>query len=430
MPWVPHGMSVYAGHVRTFNREIRLYILATLISFLNIGVFQVLYNLYLDRLGLHEDFLGTLNAVTTVSLAAASLMIGPVVNRFGPRRVILWGFVCFSLVSMMQAFNTSAIVILAFGALQGISTSFFVNPTNVLVLDYSAPHNRQYAISVVYSAQAVAGTLGNLGGGLAPRLIAAFIPTLAVGSIPSYRVTLLIGVGIAAFALIPLARMRAADGESRTEIAGLRQPSHPESRKSAVGKEIRRDFSVFVIAGGLLAVASGAVVPFYNVYLKRLGTSTQTVGYIFAGAALFAAVIGLIGPVLAEKFGALRTILALRVMPAPFFAAMIFAPSLLFAVPAHVVRTTSVSASWPLDATFIADLLPPRQRAYVFSIRSVVWNAAWAVTSIISGQLIRSTGSYTGPFIIYAVFVTLSVIVFQVYFQRRVTARAAAATTK
>ena len=46
--------------------------------------------------------------------------------------------------------------------------------------------------------------------------------------------------------------------------------------------------------------------------------------------------------------------------------------------------------SWPIDSTFIADLLPPRQRAYVFSIRSVLWNAGWAMTSVIAGRVIRA----------------------------------------
>jgi len=128
--------------------------------------------------------------------------------------------------------------------------------------------------------------------------------------------------------------------------------------------------------------------------------------------------------VLASKFSALPTVLVLRLMPAPFFAAMIFAPSLALAIPAHAMRTTSVSASWPIDSTFIADLLPPRQRAYVFSIRSVVWNAVWAVTSIIVGQLIRETNSYRGPFLIYTLFVALNVIVFQVYYGRRIATRA------
>jgi len=422
MPWVPGGITEYAGHVRTFSREMRLYILATLISFLSIGVFQVLFNLYLGGLGLREDYLGTYNAVTTICLAIAGLTIGPVVNRFGPRRVVLCGFCLFSIVTGTEAISTNAVMLLVLGGMQGVATAYFANPTNVLVLDYSTTRNRQHAISIVYSVQAISGTLGNLGGGLIPRLVAAVVPAFAAGSLISYRVTLLAGVGIAALALIPFARMRPVAGEQRTEIAGVVPPMNPESRK--VGRETRRDFTVFILAGGLLAVASAAVIPFYNVYLTRLGANTQTVGYIYADAALFAAIIGLCGPVLASKFGALPASLVLRLLPAPFFAAMIFAPSLALAIPAHAMRTTSINASWPIDSTFIADLLPPRQRAYVFSIRSVVWNAVWAVTSILVGQLIRDTNSYRGPFLIYVVFVALNVIVFQVYYGRRIATRA------
>ncbi|MCA1666408.1 MAG: hypothetical protein LC793_03220, partial [Thermomicrobia bacterium] len=130
------------------------------------------------------------------------------------------------------------------------------------------------------------------------------------------------------------------------------------------------------------------------------------------------------GPVVAARFGTLRTVGALRISPFPLFVAMIFVPHLALAIPAHALRVTSINMSWPLDSTFIADLIPARQRAYVFSIRSVLWNTGWAVTSIIAGRVIRAANSYAPVFVIYAVFLVLSVVLFQVYFQRRVTERA------
>ena len=60
----------------------------------------------------------------------------------------------------------------------------------------------------------------------------------------------------------------------------------------------------------------------------------------------------------------------------------------------------------------------------VFSIRSVLWNAGWAITSIIAGRIIRATDSYASVFVIYCVFLVLSVGLFQIYFQRRVAERA------
>lgn len=422
---MPGGLTNYIEHVRHFSHEMRLYILATLISFLNIGFFQVLYNLYLNRLGLREDYIGTFNALQTAALAGAALTAGPLINRFGPRRMVFWGFAFLSIVGAGQALLEQPTALLVFAALQGIGTSYFANPTNLLILDYTEAHDRQHATSIIYAVQAMAGTVGNLGGGILPRAVVALVPSLGAGSVATYRVTLLIGVAVAALALIPLARINPDVGERRGEIAGVRAQQDPAPTRAR--QQTRWDFGIFIFTGGLLAVATASVVPFYNVYLTRLGAGTEAVGYIYAGASLFAAFVSLFGPVLAARLGQLRASMVLRLLPFPLFAAMIFSPSLALAIPAHAIRATSVNASWPIDATFIAELLPPRQRAYIFSMRSVTWNAVWAGTSVIAGQVIRATGNYRINFTVYVVFLAVNVLIFQVYYGRRLAERARAA---
>ncbi len=422
MAAAPGGITGYARTVRAFSHDMRLYILFTLIGYLNIGVFQVLYNLYLNRIGLHEDFIGAFTAVNTIAIAGAALTIGPIINRYGPWIVIVFGFTIFCITSVGLTLSSAPLILFVFAGLQGIGASFFSNPTMLIVLERTTNETRQHASSIVYSSQAFSGTLGNLGGGLLPKLIFLVFPALTTGSVGSYRATLMIGVVVAGLALIPLLLMRPTTGEPRGEMAGVRRQIPVEAKKEPGTR--RADFYIFIISGGLLAVASGAVIPFYNVYLTRLGASTQVVGYIYAAAALVAAVVGLTGPVVAAKFGALRTGGVLRISPLPLFIAMIFAPHLALAIPAHALRVTSINMSWPIDSTFIADLLPARQRAYVFSIRSVLWNGGWAVTSIIAGRVIRATDSYATVFIIYAGFLVLSVGMFQIYFQRRLAERA------
>ncbi len=422
MARMPGGLANYIAHVRHFSREMRLYILFTLISFLNIGFFQVLYNLYLDRLGLREDYIGTFTALQTAALAGAALTAGPLINRFGARRMVFWGFIFLSVVGAAQAITEQPTALLALAALQGIGTSYFINPTNLLILDYTEAHDRQHATSIVYAVQAAASTVGNLGGGLLPRAAIALVPSLGAGSVETYRVTLLIGVAVASLALIPLVRISPDAGERRGEIAGVRAQQEPAQRRART--QTRWDFGIFLLTGGLLAVATASVVPFYNVYLTRLGAGTETVGYIYAGASLFAAFVSLFGPVLASRLGQLRASMVLRLLPFPLFAAMIFSPSLALAIPAHAIRNTSVNASWPIDATFIAELLPPRQRAYIFSMRSVTWNAVWAGTSVVAGQIISATGSYRINFAVYVVFLVVNVFIFQVYYGRRLAERA------
>jgi MFS family permease len=423
MAGLPKGLAEYGRRVRAFSPDMRQYIAFTLIGYLNIGVFQVLYNLYLNKIGLLEDFIGTFNAVNTVAIAVAALTIGPIINRYGPWIVVAIGFILFTLTSAGLALTSSAPILLFFAAVQGVGTSYFGSPTMLMVLDYTTDETRQHASAVVYSTQALAGTLGNLGGGLLPKLLALAIPSLTAGSVASYRATLMIGVVGGAVGLLPLLRMSRPQGERRGEMAGVRRQTPVEARRERGTR--RADFYVFIGTGGILAIASGAVVPFYNVFLKDVGgASTQAVGYIYASAALFAAVVGLAGPVVAQKLGPLRTVGLLRISPLPFFVAMIFAPHLALAIPAHIFRVTSINMSWPIDSTFISDLLPARQRAYVFSIRSVLWNAGWAGTSLVAGRIIHSTGSYSFVFTVYAIFLVLSVVLFQIYFRKRVAERA------
>ncbi|MCA1669036.1 MAG: MFS transporter, partial [Thermomicrobia bacterium] len=315
MAAAPGGITGYARTVRAFSHDMRLYILFTLIGYLNIGVFQVLYNLYLNRIGLHEDFIGVFTAVNTIAIAGAALAIGPMINRSGPWIVVVFGFVIFCMTSVGLALSRDTRILLTFAALQGIGTSFFSSPTMLIVLERTTDETRQHASSIVYSAQAFSGTLGNLGGGLLPKLVFLLVPALTTGSVASYRATLMIGVAVAGLALIPLLRMRPRTDEPRGEMASIRRQIPVEAKKQASTQ--RADFYVFIIAGGLLAIASGAVIPFYNVYLTRLGASTQVVGYIYAVAALIAAVVGLMGPVVAARFGTLRTVGALRISPFP-----------------------------------------------------------------------------------------------------------------
>ena len=164
----------------------------------------------------------------------------------------------------------------------------------LIVLEYTTNETRQHASAIVYSSQALSGTLGNLGGGLLPKLIVAPFSGADDGIgrvVPRHTDGRRGDRGAGARSRSLRMRPLPASGAARWRASGGRCPSR-RRRRRARGEA---DFYVFIISGGLLAVASGAVIPFYNVFLTRLGASTQVVGYIYAAAALVAAVVGLLG---------------------------------------------------------------------------------------------------------------------------------------
>ncbi len=193
----------------------------------------------------------------------------------------------------------------------------------------STRQNRQHAISVVYSVQAISGTLGNLGGGLAPRLITAFMPAFAAGSSVRIASPCLRASGSRPSPSFPSPGCGTAEWGTSARNRGCAAIRRWTPRAARADEETRRDFAVFVVTGGLLAVASAAVIPFYNVYLTRLGASTQTVGLHLRRARRCSRRSSVSWvPCSRSKFSALRTVSHVAVHARAVFAAMIFAPSL------------------------------------------------------------------------------------------------------
>jgi predicted MFS family arabinose efflux permease len=92
-------------------------------------------------------------------------------------------------------------------------------------------------------------------------------------------------------------------------------------------------------------------------------------------------------------------------------------PHLWIAAIAHIMRTTTISMSWPLDSGVMGNVLPPRARATGFSIRSGLWNLGYAISSLVAGIVIVSFG-YAPTFVAFAVLSAISTALFVGYFRR------------
>jgi MFS family permease len=195
--------------------------------------------------------------------------------------------------------------------------------------------------------------------------------------------------------------------------ARLRRERVATSRSSAKSDgparlPTRRYLVAFVLAGGLLSLGNGAIVPFFNVYLATLGLPTRIIGLVYASASLIGALCGLAAPLVSRRLGTLRAVTVIRYVPIPFFALLVPWPTVPLAVAAFLARSISISMAWPIDSTLITDLLPDAERAHAFSFHSAAWNIGFALASLLSGYAIVALG-YRPAFAAYAVFCTAAV---------------------
>ena len=404
------AMTELVRQVRGFGRDVKLFLLYSLLANVGFGVYGLIYNLYLTELDLREDFIGAFSAVQTLAMAGMAAAIGPMLGRFGTWRCIFGGIAGFLVASFGLALAESPAVLLALSAVFGIGLAFLFTATMPFVIEHARADQRQHVAAVSFSLISLAATIGSLLGGFLPELVAS-------DGIGRYRAALLAGTTIGSLSLIPLLLMGDARRGTRRQTVAAPVESADERR------QVRRDMTVFIGIGGLMALGAGAVMPFYNVYLTTRGASAREVGYVFAAGGLVAATLGLTAPAISRRFGSIQAVAGLRLSILPFYLLLILTPGTGLAVLAHLIRQTSISMAWPIDSTFIAEVLPARARATVFGLRSAAWNVGFSAASLAGGAVIVRRG-YDATFVALIVFSTISAALFVVYFGRHPRVRA------
>ena len=83
----------YLHILRGFNRDVRLYLITTMLIGLTVdgGVYTVLFNLYLLRLGYGPEFIGLVNGSGMLLFALFCLPAGALSGRLGNRRMMIAG---------------------------------------------------------------------------------------------------------------------------------------------------------------------------------------------------------------------------------------------------------------------------------------------------------------------------------------------------
>jgi MFS family permease len=404
--------------LRGLSRDLRWFLVYNSLYSIGIGVFFVLFNLYLVRLGLREDFIGTFQSLATLAQAVGAVVVGNAINRLGALRCMRWGMVAFGATSCPCALVTSPPLLLGLGVLNGLATALLTVPNMPFAMDRATDENRTKVASVSFSIASLSSTLGTLLGGALPAAW-LLLPAIGGDALTAYRATLLTGVALTALAWLPLALVRDEVGSPR--VAPLLTASGRAEARVA-----RNDVAAVVAAGALLALGTGSILPFFNVYLAEQGMGAGVVGVAFAISGLVASLSALAAPALAARFGHLAALRVLRLISIPITLPLVFLPSAALGVGAYAARNISFSMAWAVESAFVTSIVPRTARALALSYRSAAWNLGYALASFVAGVLIVRHG-YGLAFLSYCVFSAGSAAVFQVYFRRRARQRSSAA---
>jgi MFS family permease len=380
------------------------------------GVYAVLFNLYLLRLGYDLKFVSTVNAAGQLSFAVASLSAGLIGQRWGNRRTMIIGIclvltgygllpmIRFQLIALHSIWLTVTYIL----AWVGMAT-VIVNMIPFL-MDATDLEERNYVFSMVGAVLSLSGFVGNLAAGSLPGFFARILGVSLNHPTP-YRYPLLLAAVLVTPGLLAMLMTTRDGGSGRQQEAGV-EASLNEAAPAPLGL-----IAMLMLVMLLTRTGEGAARTFFNVYLDAaLQVPTALIATLSAVVQLLALPAALAAPVMITHLGLRRAI----VLGNLFIACSLLPLALIArweAVGLSLVGViVMVSVTIPAFAVHHQEIMPPRWRTIMAGAATLARGLSWSSMTFAGGFMITNLG-YRPFFLTGAALTATGGLLFWAYFR-------------
>ena len=384
-------MKKWLQQVKSYNRNIRVFIIANVLIQIGMGVFSVMYNLYIRELGLPEAVNGSVISVTSLATAIMLVPAGILSDKFGRKRILLTGTTLTAITLFGRSMVTAEQPMLVLGFATGIVWALTQVSGVPFLAENSRPAERMQLFSIHFALVTIANVLGSLLGGV----IADFALMLGTGEVRSIQASLLTGVLFFVAGLLPLFSLKPVakiDGLEETG-KGLEEEIHTVADFKVNLKVI----VLFSIANLLIGTGSGLVIPYLNLYFaNRFEATNSYIGFILALGSAMTAVAMLIGPRLVKRVGKVRALVIFQIASIPFLFLTAYTTSLFFASIGFLLRQALMNAGNPIQSAIAMDVVHDKYKGLANSVNQMVFNIGWATMGLPAAWLVTEFGTYWG----------------------------------
>jgi MFS family permease len=405
----------YFRQFARFRRNARLYLLSNALSGMTLGIFLVLYNLYLTSLGYRADFVGAVLFSGTIGAGLAIFPAGLCVDRWSGKWILIGSSLLIGLVGIGTILFRQPGPLLVCAFLSGVGAAFALVINAPFLTRNSVPAERPDLFSLNIVLTQIATVLGEVVGGALPVWFAR--SPWWMGSLPawlnwllaaqteprSYQLALLVAGVIAVPSFIPLFLL------SEDHPAQSRQ--HPASEQQAVPwrdwlDSTRRwvrpaslrvllvsPFIALVLVQTLTGLGAGLLIPYFNLFFVRhLHASSALFGLLDGAANGLSAFTTLCAPWLARRIGRVNSIALTRLCSLPLMLIIGFTGFLPLAAGLYPLREGLMDMSNGVLQVFSMEEVEERHRGIANSAYQASYQVAWALTSSLAGLVIVYAG--------------------------------------
>lgn len=421
----------YTAALRGLSRNVRLVLLAAALQGFTIsGIYGVLLNLFILRLGHGPEFVGLVNGSGLLASALFCLPASAVGRRFGSRKAMLvgvmliaLGYLALPLTQLLPIATAPYTLVLAYlianlgNALKGVNVIPYV-------MSAARPEARSHAFSLQHAITPGAAFLGSLTGGLLPGFFAGRLGT-PISDPLAYGAALLVG----ALGLIPaVAAILAAE-----DVDG--QPVQPASAKAPTTPTTALPLGLMLIMSALLLIrvaGDRSVSIYFNVYMDdALGVPTALIGTITAIGQVLAIPAALVAPLLTTRLGNGRSYALTALMMSLVLLPLALIPAWPAAAFSYIGLTSLISLARPAVIVHQQSLVPAEWRSTMAGVTQMGVSIGASGVAYLGGYLAGTSG-YRAVFLMGSALVAAGAGLFWAYFRipRGELAREARAATR
>ncbi|MCL4265720.1 MAG: MFS transporter [Anaerolineae bacterium] len=371
------GVQTYLDRVQHFQRNARVYLLHATVNGVTAGIFGLLFNFYVLGLGFDEALLGQLLSINNSAALIAALPAGYLSDRLGRKKALLRaGLGSMLAVTGMVLWPTTA-VLLTMIVLLGLSQSLSSVTMAPFLMENSSETERTYLFSTSFGVYMLAVTFGYWMGGQLPDRFRS-VAAIETASVTTYGQSLLLVAALSLLALIPLLFLHSSPREKQTDrLAPFRYArQHP----ALLGKLITPLM--------ITTLGAGLFVPFMNIFFRETYQSSDaTIGSLFATGSLIMALGLLVAPLLADRYGNIKTVILTQALSIPFMAVLGFAPWLWLSAVAYLARLILMNMTIPVYQAFAMEQVKEEARATASALLNMGYSFGYMISPAISGRL-------------------------------------------
>jgi predicted MFS family arabinose efflux permease len=382
-----------------------------------LGIGTLFYNLTIDALGYQRIFLGQLETTSRLVALVLLLPLWWLVHRIGLRQALLLSAGLQAASVLTVALWPAAGPLLLASAVTGPAAVLFQVSAAPLMMAHSgsADRDRLFSLNAALNI-GVAGASKWLGGML-PTLLAGWLG-VAPDSAQAYRATfgvvgLLLVAAILPLLLIPRdAPSHLLDSQPTAPAPLAEQPAPatgaglsvmltrlcaplarrlPEPWRSVLDDPLA--LLQLLLPPLMISLGAALLIPYLNIFfVERYTASNSTLGLVFALSDIAAGLAMLAAPLLAMRLGKIGAITLTQLLSIPFLLLVGFAPGVVIASAALVLRSGLFNLGVPLYDAFAMERSRPAMRPIAIGLVNGAYAAGYLVAPTISTSIQQSAG--------------------------------------